>query len=222
MFDDGPLWGKPKTEQSDDWLLTYADAATLLLAFFIMLVGISTINPILYEKVKEGMAEHIGKRVVAQPLNELKSELVRDVAELAGEEAIGISEDEHGLVMEFASNAFYAPGSATIREEGQPILQRIAETLSAATYIPFRLEVEGHTDDTPIQTQRFPSNWELSADRASAVVRLFADSGIEPARMRAIGYADVIPKAPNRDMEGRALPRNQAINRRVAVRILPR
>jgi chemotaxis protein MotB len=74
----------------------------------------------------------------------------------------------------------------------------------------------------PIQTQLFPSNWELSAARATAVVRLFSDAKVNPARMKAIGYADVMPKVPNRDPNGNPLPANQSINRRVVVKVMPR
>jgi len=83
----------------------------------------------------------------------------------------------------------------------------------------YQITVEGHTDDTPINTSRFPSNWELSTARASAVVHFFLDQGIPALKLRAAGYADTFPKAPNRDSNGNAIPANQTQNRRVVIKM---
>jgi chemotaxis protein MotB len=83
----------------------------------------------------------------------------------------------------------------------------------------FEIRVEGHTDDVPIATAQFPSNWELSAARAIQVVKLFREIGISEKRLEAIGYADTRPIAPNRGPAGEALPENMSLNRRVMVRI---
>ena len=82
--------------------------------------------------------------------------------------------------------------------------------------------MQGHTDDTPVNTPAFPSNWELSAARATMVVRLFIQHGMEPTRLAAEGLADTRPKVSNRDVTGKPLPVNQEINRRVSVHIYPR
>jgi chemotaxis protein MotB len=84
------------------------------------------------------------------------------------------------------------------------------------------MDVQGHTDDSPINTPQFPSNWELSAARASAVVRYFAEKGIATERMRATGFADTIPKVPNRDPQGNPIRVNQEENRRITIRVFPR
>jgi chemotaxis protein MotB len=120
-------------------------------------------------------------------------------------------------LVEMNSAAFFDSGSATLSVPGKTILRDIAVKLKADEYRDYRIVVEGHTDDTPIATPQFPSNWELSAARAAAVVRFFLDEGLPSERMRAVGYADTLPKLPDRDAAGRAIPENQARNRRVVI-----
>ena len=83
--------------------------------------------------------------------------------------------------------------------------------------MPYSVLVEGHTDDQPIASRIFPSNWELSAARAARVVRFFIDSGVSPDRLKAAGLADTQPEAPNTTSEGVPIPENRARNRRVAI-----
>ncbi|MBM3565617.1 MAG: hypothetical protein FJX42_05840, partial [Alphaproteobacteria bacterium] len=85
----------------------------------------------------------------------------------------------------------------------------------------YKIDAEGHTDDAPIKTERFPSNWELSGGRASTVVRYFLENGMDPDRLKVSAFADTKPKALNRDAAGAAIPANQALNRRVTLEITP-
>lgn len=119
--------------------------------------------------------------------------------------------------LEFASTALFGSGSATLTGSGKAILLAMVEQLNASEYKAYRVTVEGHTDDAPINTAQFPSNWELSTARAATVVRFFVEQGIASQRLRAAGYADTRPLSPNRDPAGIALPDNQARNRRVAI-----
>lgn len=119
--------------------------------------------------------------------------------------------------LDMGSAAFFDSGSAALSESGKAILHGVLTRLTAALAAGYRIEVEGHTDDTPIHTAQFPSNWELSAARASAVVQFFVAEGLPAQRLRAVGYADTEPKAPNRDAAGTAIPQNQAENRRVVI-----
>jgi flagellar motor protein MotB len=120
---------------------------------------------------------------------------------------------------EMGSAAFFDSGSANLSDAGKAILRGILGPLSAAVAEGYRIRVEGHTDDTPIDTPQFPSNWELSTARASAVVHFFLEQGIPAQRLRAVGYADTEPKVPNRDAAGNPIPANQAQNRRVVIRL---
>jgi chemotaxis protein MotB len=128
-------------------------------------------------------------------------------------------EGDRITMLEFGSAAFFESGSATLSRSGEAILRKVAADLGAGAFDDYRITVEGHTDDTPIKTAQFPSNWELSTARASAVVHFLLDHGIPAARLRAAGYADTFPKAPNRDAAGNAMPQNQAQNRRVVIKL---
>ncbi|MCF8495776.1 MAG: flagellar motor protein MotB [Alphaproteobacteria bacterium] len=124
------------------------------------------------------------------------------------------------LTLEIPSAAFFASGSATLSAEGQTILLEILKNqLNASHLQDYTITIEGHTDDAPIKTLQFPSNWELSTARAASVVRFFIEQGFPPARLRASGYADTFPKLPNRDASGSPIPGNQAENRRVLIKM---
>ena len=122
-------------------------------------------------------------------------------------------------LLEVASSAFFGSGSADLTESGRSILRDVAGELKSTRYDGYQIVVEGHTDDTPIATARFSSNWELSTARAAAVVHFFLDQGLSANRMRAAGYAETRPKVANRDSDGNAIPENQALNRRVVIRL---
>jgi flagellar motor protein MotB len=121
--------------------------------------------------------------------------------------------------LEMSSSAFFDSGSAKLSENGKSILRELAEELRSDRYEGYQVTVEGHTDDAPISTRQFSSNWELSTARAAVVVRFFLDRSIPAQKLRAAGYADTYPKVPNRDAHGKAIPENQAQNRRVVIKL---
>lgn len=123
-------------------------------------------------------------------------------------------------IIEMPSAAFFASGSADLSDEGKVLLKDfLVRKLNTPEFQDYQVTIEGHTDDVPIQTLQFPSNWELSTARAASVVRFLIEQGLSAARLRAAGYADVFPKAPNRDGQGKAIPENQAANRRVVIKL---
>ncbi len=212
----------PRDTQEDDshaWLLSFADAITLLLAFFVMLMSFSKVDIVTFEQVKAGIARDLGQRSITRPAAQLRAQLDTLVDSLGVADAVRINIYERGIVLELAANSFYMPGSATFRPESRSILDSVARTLETPEYSKFKIAVEGHTDDNPISTERFASNWELSAARATNVVRLFAERNIPVRRMRAVAFADTQPKVPNRDSTGVPIPENQAKNRRIIIRI---
>ena len=121
--------------------------------------------------------------------------------------------------LEISSAAFFDIGSAILSPAGKVILHDVAANLKAEKFKDYQVTVEGHTDDAPISTPLFPSNWELSTARAAAVVRFFLDEGVPAQKLRAAGYADTFPKVSNRDANGMAIPENQAQNRRVVIKL---
>jgi Flagellar motor protein len=147
-----------------------------------------------------------GRRIQRQ-IRELEEMLKR--MGLEGE--FKVSYEVIGIRLILQEKILFPPGSAELKPETYPILDKLYEILKD---LPNPVEVEGHTDSIPISTERFPSNWELSTARASSIVRYFIAKGINPERLKASGYADAKPIASNATPEGRAQ------NRRVEVVIL--
>lgn len=236
----GRFGAKEDVKHGDDWLMTYADMITLLLCFFVIFLSVSvpkkTVEATLHlpqppvtnprpVDIFEGNLPFHGVpvsefRTEALEEEEPKEEVLPEIEQLAvpaakAEQAGG----DRITTFEMDSAAFFDSGSASLSDAGKLILQTVTVTLNSAEYSDYQVTVEGHTDDSPINTLQFPSNWELSTARASAVVHYFLEQGILPQRLRAAGYADTFPKAPNRDAQGAPLPDNQAANRRVVIKL---
>lgn len=211
-------------EPEDDWLITYADAITLLLAFFVILISFSKIDVQTFEKVAAEIKKEIRKEEkVERPIFSLFNNLssILDGSPNIIKENGEVTFDDEGVVLEFKGKAFFKSGAADLLPEAKQIMATIAEEMNAPTYAKYFIDVEGHTDDVPIKTLRFPSNWELSASRASSVVRYFITLSLNPIRLKASGYSDTKPKLPNKDLTGNVLKENQAANRRVVIRLHP-
>jgi chemotaxis protein MotB len=207
----------PKEEGGEDWLVTYADAITLLMAFFVLLYTVSEPNQHKFETKMGGVFEQFSGEKTAMPLQDLREQVSTLISETG--EATEAKTTDSGISFEFKSAKMFAPGSAQILESGIALLDRVAQMVTFMGYDDYRVEVQGHTDDIPINTVQFPSNWELSAARAAAVVRFLVSRGVEPERLVAVGYGDTRPKAPNRDEAGQPIPENQSQNRRVEIEI---
>ena len=119
-----------------------------------------------------------------------------------GETDIVPINEEEKVVLTVPSVSLFKPGRADLQQEGRPALDRVIETVKKQK--GFKTHIQGHTDDVPIFTDRFPTNWELSAARATAVLRYFIDKGIEPEKLTATGYADTFPLASNDSEIGRS------------------
>jgi chemotaxis protein MotB len=208
-------------EDKEDWLTTYADAITLLMAFFVMLLSFTKYDIPAFDEAAAAIKTNIGKQQTTSPIQLLKIEVQDLVYNMQADQVVKVDKDDKGVVIDLSGSAFYLPGSAELRDEATPVLEKLALALKAPIYLPYVIEVEGHTDDDPINTPAIRSNWELSALRATRVVRLFNELGIDAVRMRAAGLSDTRPKAPNRDAQGNAIKENQALNRRVSVRVYP-
>lgn len=212
---------QPPEEVSEDWLTTFADAITLLMAFFVMLLTFAEFDIPAYEELSSAVAANIGGRDKQTTTQSLKIDAQDLVYEMQADQVVTVGADEKGVTIELQSNAFFKPASAEIVPAAIPVLKKLAETLSSPNYELYNVVVEGHTDDGQINTKQFPSNWELSAARASTVVRMFEGNDVARERLKATGYADTRPKVPNRDLEGKPIPENRATNRRVVLRLHP-
>ncbi len=124
---------------------------------------------------------------------------------------VTLRRSEQWLELEFDSRILFPSGTASLVPLSKGLLKKIAQILANH---PNPINVEGFTDNQPVNTAKFPSNWELSASRAASVVQLFSENGVEPSRMAAIAYGQYRPIASNKTSEGRKM------NRRVVVAIL--
>jgi chemotaxis protein MotB len=226
---------------SAGWLTTFNDLVTLLMVFFVLLFTMSTIDTkkmgdfqyalqsglgILKEgkmvsiSVKQtqpiGDMSHImtqaegeKNREGGQPGGELTDQIQQV---LEDDLAIEVSHSDQGTRLSFEDQVLFSFGKAVINPQGFSFLDKIAKVLKK---VPYAVRVEGHTDNIPIHTRRFPSNWELSVARAVNVVKYFAEvSGIDPQRLSAVGYGESRPVVPN------DTPLNRAQNRRVEILLI--
>lgn len=215
-----PAGGHDDAEQ-EAWLITYADAITLIMLFFLLLLSMASFDVNKYEQAAAGITRDIAGKVYEAPVALLKSEIQDIVYEAQADQAVSVESTGRGLSIELSSSAFFKSGSSEFREEAIPVLVKVAETLKASRYAYYLFEVQGHTDDVPINTPRYPSNWELSAGRATTVVRFLIEQGVTAEKLQASGFAETRPKAVNRDGAGTPIPANQALNRRVSIEVTP-
>jgi chemotaxis protein MotB len=157
-----------------------------------------------------GPAEERALREALARMKVLAGELTTLLDPLVTQGLVRVSETRQGLVIEMNANALFRSGQASIEPAASETLAQVARKLAGTRSA---IRVEGHTDDVPIATAAFASNWELSAARAAAVVRLFVESGIPASRLTAIGHADNQPVEPGVSPEARAR------NRRVTVTV---
>ncbi len=223
-------------ENHDRWLVSYADFITLLFAFFVVLFSSSTMDPSKMrsfaatfhalvdrlgdtESRRYALAEDLEQDSSVESLDNLRRALdelePQFEAELLPEIESGkvtISIEPRGLVLSLTESALFAPGRAQLGFEARGIMRKVGRTL-ARNSRPVRLE--GHTDDTPIRTKKYPSNWQLATARAIAVLQfLVNESSLPVERLSAAGYGEYQPLVPNNSVQ------NRAKNRRVDIVVL--
>lgn len=224
----------PPPENHERWIVSYADMITLLLATFVVLFAMSDPNSTKLEKVRESIDKAFtvdvlrgsfgsspifegGAGGVVPTIEELKSDQLARLSEQLGEAArrlgiisgIQIRSDEHTITISLSDNLLFDSGSAELKPGSQDVLREVAAVLRD---LPNEIRVEGHTDNVPVNNPEYPTNWELSAARATVVARFLIEQGGIPAnRIHIAGYADTEPIAPNDTPEGRALNRRADI-----------
>lgn len=135
------------------------------------------------------------------PFNDMHNRLQASLADHAAEGLVEVTGDGQRVVVQMLSQMLFDSGDARLSQPARRALAAVGQVLVSS---PYPVRVEGHTDNRPISTQQFPSNWELSAARAASVVSYLARQGIDPGRMAAVGYGEFRPKADNRTEAGRA------------------
>jgi chemotaxis protein MotB len=215
------------------WLVTYADLMTLLLVFFVLLYTLTSVERNQYSKaidsVKiriENSEELIGlmdlvnipelldTRITLEDITGLKSReksLFEDLSRFARssseKEFLSTRIQDGKIIVNINGKALFGSGSASLNPSAAPVIDDLVDILY--DYPDYTVNIKGHTDDLPISTEFFPSNWELSAIRATTVLRYLISRGLLPDRLTATGYGDAMPLLPNTSEE------NRAQNRRV-------
>lgn len=231
-----------ESDNHERWLVSYADFITLLFAFFVVMYALSSLNEGKYRVLSNSLVNAFG-RVQSAPIKgepqptpvglpralpprQRTSEAVRRereqltgvarsiqqvMAPLVQQGKVRVTQNARGVSVEINASVLFAPGDAKLSEESVQALKAVAEVLKDDAHA---IQVEGHTDSVPIRNAQFPSNWELSSVRASSVVRLFIENGIDQGRLTAVGHGPTQPVGQNDTVEGRLR------NRRVSVMIL--
>lgn len=229
---------KNDEENTDRWLVSYADFMTLLLAFFVVMYSISSVNLGKYRVLSDSMevaftefpsapiklSSQLGISVQRAPISigiegqvglktmqETVVVIEDQLKEWVNKGQITVRGNEKWLEVEINSNILFSSGRAQLSNEAASILSGLTEVFKQTNNPVY---VSGYTDNIPINTLQYPSNWELSAARSARVVRLMADTGLNPGRLGAIGFAEYRPVADNDN----ALNRQK--NRRVIIRML--
>jgi chemotaxis protein MotB len=215
----------------DRWLLSYADLVTLLLALFTTLYAASSVDagklaplqtslreafdapPVMETRNPRGAIVPPVTVVNAQAMqDDLELRLMKELAEPLQLQRVAIHRDARGLVVSLPQEAAFATASTDVSSEARELIGRVAAAVAPTAN---GLRIEGHTDNVPIRTARYSSNWELSTARASAVVAFLVESAkFDPARLSAAGYGEFHPQVAN------DTPENRARNRRIDVVIL--
>lgn len=209
-------------EEQEDWMITYADAITLILAFFVLIFAVSEISQNKFEAINQSLNDSLLQKKTeptVNPLTDLQNILSSTVSEFNINPDEAIKLNENSLKVALPGELLFSSASTEINEESRILIRQIAEKIKDFPLPNYAVEIEGHTDDEPIQTIQFPSNWELSSSRAIAVLKVFMEVGVPQHKLKSIGYADTQPLAPNRDKAGKVLTQNQKLNRRVEIKL---
>jgi chemotaxis protein MotB len=229
-------------DNHERWLVSYADFITLLFAFFVVMYAISSVNTGKYRVLSDALGSAFGRAPILPPnraqmemamggqprlfsnqrrenavrhekeqLTEIARDLQKALAPLVSQGKVHVTQSSRGINVEINASVLFAPGEAKLTNESGQALRAVAAVLKNDKHA---LQVEGYTDNVPINTPLFASNWELSAVRASSVIRLLVDAGIDESRLIAVGHGDNDPVGSNDTLEGRSR------NRRVEVMIL--
>jgi len=223
----------PGRASHDRWLVSYADLVTLLLALFTTLYAASSLDARKLDPIASSLRSAFdarplaaagvvrGKPAIVPPVEivsrvaefeELKTRLARELDDAVRARRLEITTDGRGLVISLPEQATFPVGAADVSADARQLISRVAATIAP---LPNLIRVEGHTDDVPIRTAKYDSNWELSTARASAVVALLVERvGLEASRLSAAGYGQYHPLNPN-DSDA-----HRARNRRVDLVIL--
>lgn len=228
---ESPLDDTP--EEISSWTVTFADLVTLLLTFFILLYSMSKIDVEKYLSLAESLRKShrtessIEKGTIISEEHDLEVSNITSVNDVLNKKLEEILKninififqhklqnmvkayiDERGVVINISDSILFKAGDDNLTLESRTILNYLMELFQT---FPYPILIEGHTDNTPISTLRFPSNWELSTHRSCNVIKYFISKGISPNRLSGEGFGEYRPIANNNTESGRTM------NRRVEI-----
>lgn len=216
----------PEHVNHERWLISYADFITLLFAFFVVMFAVSQVDSKKVGRFTESFSKAVGiemfpesgagllpggqtpvpseavavRTVLPAELAELKTKLTDPESKAPMPPGLQFLDRRNELVIRLSEGLIFAPGDDTLKEPAMKAMSALATQLEGRK---ISIRIEGHTDDRPIRTVRFRSNWDLSTARATAVVATLATAGIPPATLSAAGYGEFHPVAKNTTDEGR-------------------
>ena len=207
-------------EGEGPWIVSYADMMTLLFCFFVIMTSFASFDPVEVAGKSEKLAEGFNPKGAEAALEDLKG-LGLEVGKLPDLEGIAHPEVKDGVLrIVFSTSILFPPGEIELSEELEKKIDVMIGLIKSKNK-DYRIIVEGHTDNSPIlPTGVYSSNWDLSSQRASALVERFIYYGFNPRNIVAVGYGDSRPVAPNFNKNGDPIRENQNLNRRVVVKIL--
>ncbi|PIE71458.1 MAG: hypothetical protein CSA22_02835 [Deltaproteobacteria bacterium] len=222
-----------EAEAQTAWIVTYSDLVTLLLVFFVFLYSMSSLSlekfKIAIASIRVSLSESspsvgltqllqtpkaVDNAISIEDIAGLRStdeRIISDVKKFITDRKIGdyivLQMMDNKITIRVQGKILFRSGTADLSDRARPVLNDIARIIRS--YPQYHVNIKGHTDNVPISTSQFPSNWELSAVRATGVLKFMIQKGISPYRLTATGYADMLPIIPN------DTPVHRAINRRV-------
>ena len=212
---------EPAHDESN-WLVSYADMMTLLCVFFVLMFSMAKLDEGKYEALQAEIAKQFGNDYKS-PAKEAALFISQVFKEAGSDQDIMIKSDPTGVMVTFESMILFDSMSADIRAEGRAVMNRLITATKEQEKLQskqFKIVVEGHTDSLPVTSGPYPTNWELSAARAGAVVRMFVDNGFQPDHLTAVGYGSTRPAAVERTPAGSMDSGAIAKNRRVVIRLM--
>jgi chemotaxis protein MotB len=198
-----------------NWLITLSDVLSLLLVFFVLFSVLSQTSrkPVAERKHDPVATNTHGADFSARA--EMMNEMSSAIKEQDLKNDVSVTAVDKEIIVTLKERVTFRPGAAETLKSSEPILDSIARIVKR--YPTFLVDIEGHTDNVPIRTRLYPSNWELSVARATNVLKYFIKRhGIDPSRLSVKGYADQKPLVVNDTAE------NRAQNRRVEIRLKER
>jgi len=199
------------------WLVSLSDLMILLFVFFVVLFSFS-FKKMSKSDFAKAAAMMNNQEVPKTPIDEVKGQIDKMINDLKLPDVVNVQQDDDGLVMDIRDKILFESAEYALREQGKEVVGAIGSIL-AKVPAPYKIAIEGHTDDVPIHTKHIQDNWELSTRRAHTILHALTLGPETLKRTAIMGYADMRPIVPNRTPTGEPLSTNKQKNRRVTIRI---